>query len=114
MVMTVSLRHVSSQSIGAVDGFFDAYRRRNIDEVMKYCHPKGRISIVPLGTEGEEEIQTLGQIQWSSIIDRFPDLTNTVDFIFSDLQGNVCAEVIISGTQCEDDKRMEVLSCTHF
>ena len=112
--MPVSLRHVRSQSIGAVDGFFDAYRRRNIDDVMKYCHPKGRISIVPLGTEGEEEIQTLGQIQWSSIIDRFPDLTNTVDFIFSDLQGNVCAEVIISGTQCEDDKRLEVLSCTHF
>jgi len=36
------------------------------------------------------------------MIDAFPDLTNSVDFIFSDLDGHVFAEVPISGTQNKD------------
>ncbi|MGO8807655.1 MAG: nuclear transport factor 2 family protein [Candidatus Bathyarchaeia archaeon] len=101
--MTVLSRHVSGQtSVGAVEGFFDALRRHNIDDMMRYCNPKGRIRMVPLGREGEGEIQTVGRKLWGNMIDAFPNLTNSVDFIFSDLDGHVCAEVMISGTQSKD------------
>lgn len=107
--MTVSLKHVSIQtSIGTVEGFFDAYRRLDIDEMMRYCNPKGRIRIVPLREEGEGEIQTAGRKLWSGMMERFPDLTNTVDFVFSDLDGHVCAEVVMSGAKCKDGEHFEV------
>jgi hypothetical protein len=58
--------------------------------------------MVPLGREGEGEIQTAGRKLWGNMIDAFPNLTNSVDFIFSDLDGHVCAEVTIAGTQSKD------------
>jgi len=100
---TVLSRHVSSQtSIGAVEGFFDAFRRRSVDDMMGYCNPKGFVQILALGREGEGEIQTAGRKLWGNMIVAFPDLSNSVDFIFSDLDGHVCAEVAISGTQSKD------------
>ncbi len=101
--MTLLSKHVSSQtSVGAVEGFFDAYRRRNVDDMLRYCNPKGRIQMVPLVGEGEGEIQTAGRKMWTNLIDAFPDLSNEVKSIFSDLDGHVCAEIMLSGTQSKD------------
>ena len=101
--MTVLSRRVSSQtSIGAVEGFFDAFRRHNVKDMMRYCNPKGRCHLVPLAGEGEGEIQTVGRKLWCNMIESFPDLSNSVDFIFSDLDGHVSAEVTIKGTQSKD------------
>jgi hypothetical protein len=102
--MAVSLRHVSSQtSIGAVEGFFDAYRKRNLGDMMRYCNPKGQIRLVSLGREGE--IQFTGKEVWRTLMEKYPDLTNTVGFIFSDLDGHVSAEVVFSGTSLGKSKQ---------
>ena len=35
---------------------------------------------------------------WSGLFDAAPDLTNRLESIFADTEGNVCAEVVLSGT----------------
>jgi hypothetical protein len=48
------------------------------------------------GTQGEGKIGTTGRTVWSGLFDAAPDLTNRVESNFTDTEGNVCAEVVLS------------------
>jgi hypothetical protein len=55
-----------------------------------------------LGTQGEGKIGTTGRTVWSRLFDAVPDLTNRVESIFADTEGNVCAEVVLLGTLAKE------------
>jgi hypothetical protein len=89
-------------SIDAAKGFFNAYRKRNLDKMVAQCNPEGELRYVPLGTQGEGKIGNTGMTVWSGLFDAVPDLTNRVESIFADTEGNVCTEVVLSGTLAKE------------
>jgi hypothetical protein len=48
------------------------------------------------------KIGTTGRTVWSGLFDALPDLTNREQSIFADTEGNVCAEVVLSGTLAKE------------
>ena len=86
-------------SIHIAEGFFDAYRKRDLDKVAQ-CNPEGELRYVPLGNQGEGKIGTTGRTVWSGLFDAVPDLTNREESIFADTEGN--AEVVLSGTLAKE------------
>jgi hypothetical protein len=98
------LRRVADKgaSINTVEGFFEAYRKRDLDKMMARCNPDGELRYVPLGNKGEGKIGTTGRTIWNGLFDAVPDLTNREESIFADTEGNVCAEVVLSGTLAKE------------
>jgi len=84
-------------SMHTAEGFFNAYRNRDLNKMVAQCNPEGELRYVPLGAQGEGKIGTIGRTVWSGLFDAVPDLTNRVESIFADMEGNVCA-VVLSGT----------------
>jgi len=85
-------------SIHTAEGFFNAYRNRDLDKMVAQCNPEGELRYVPLGTQGEGKIGTTGRTIWSGLFDAAPDLINRVELIFADTEGNIYTEVVLSGT----------------
>jgi steroid delta-isomerase-like uncharacterized protein len=88
--------------------FFDAYRRQDVEAMADVCADNADFRYVPAEVmrkqrvvRGDGKVRGIGKTWWSSLIDAFPDLTNTVDWIGHDNDGNVVAEVTISGTQAK-------------
>jgi len=90
----------------AVLHFFDAYRRQDVEAMVDACADNANFRYVPAEVmrkqrvvRGDGKVRGVGKTWWSSLIDAFPDLTNDVNWIGNDDDGNVAAEVMISGTQ---------------
>jgi hypothetical protein len=58
-----------------VEGFLDAYRKRDLDKMIAHCNPNGELRYVPLGNQGEGKIGTTGRKVWNRLFDTVPDLT---------------------------------------
>jgi len=82
--------------------FMFAYQQRNIDKMLSYCDPGGLIVFKPLGSGGKGSIMELGRGVWSSLIEAFPDLDNTVDAAIAEDGDSVRCQVVIRGTQAKD------------
>ena len=82
-------------SIHTAEGFFNAYRKRDLDKMVAQCNPEGEFQYVPLGNQGEGKIGTTGRTIWDGLFDAVPDLTNREESIFANTEGNVCAEVVL-------------------
>ncbi|MEX3842904.1 MULTISPECIES: nuclear transport factor 2 family protein [unclassified Paraburkholderia] len=92
----------------AVLRFFDAYRRQDVEGMVDACVDNANFRYVPAEVmrrqrvvRGDGKVRGVGKTWWSSLIDAFPDLTNDVQWIGNDEEGNVAAEVTISGTQAK-------------
>ncbi|CAD6533918.1 hypothetical protein LMG27952_02849 [Paraburkholderia hiiakae] len=90
----------------AVLRFFDAYRRQDVEGMVDACVDNANFRYVPAEVmrrqrvvRGDGKVRGVGKTWWSSLIDAFPDLTNNVQWIGNDDEGNVAVEVTISGTQ---------------
>jgi hypothetical protein len=61
--MSASKRAVvdKATSIDTVEGFLDAYRKRDLDKMVAHCNPEGELRYVPLGNQGEGKIGTTGR-----------------------------------------------------
>lgn len=105
--MTVaSNERTSDRSVAIVTAFFDAYRRQDVEEMVELCAPMASFDYVPFELRrrqrvlrGAGKVATIGKPLWTGLIQAFPDLTNTVQNVVADDEGNVAAEVVISGTQ---------------
>ncbi|MCP3709305.1 nuclear transport factor 2 family protein [Paraburkholderia sp. CNPSo 3274] len=93
---------------GAVLRFFDAYRRQDVEGMVDACVDNANFRYVPAEVmrkqrviRGDGKVRGVGKTWWSSLIDAFPDLTNDVQWIGNDDEGNVAVEVTISGTQAK-------------
>lgn len=100
----------------AVRAFFDAYRTRDVEHMVDLCAEGADFRYVPFEVwtrqrvlRGEGEVRTVGKAIWTTLIDAFPDLTNTVTSLDADDDGNVAAEVTIGGTQA---KAFGAIACT--
>jgi steroid delta-isomerase-like uncharacterized protein len=89
-----------------VRAFFDAYRARDVERMVDLCADGADFRYVPFEVwtrqrvlYGEGKVCTVGKAIWTTLIDAFPDLTNTVISLGADDDGNVAAEVTIGGTQ---------------
>lgn len=89
-------------SIHTAEGLFDAYRKRDLDKMVAHCNPEGELQYVPLENQGEGKIGTTDRTIWGELFDAVPDLTNRQESIFADTEGNVCAEVVLSGTLAKE------------
>jgi steroid delta-isomerase-like uncharacterized protein len=95
-------------AIEVVTAFFDAYRDQDVERMVELCTDNADFHYVPFELWGRQrvirgngKVRTIGKVIWTTLIDSFPDTTNRIVNITSDSQGNVAAEVMISGTQAK-------------
>lgn len=82
--------------------FMFAYQQRDVNKMLSYCNPNGEVWFKPLGQAGKGTIGELGKAIWTSLIDSFPDIDNTVDATIAEDGDAVRCQVVISGTQAKD------------
>jgi steroid delta-isomerase-like uncharacterized protein len=95
-------------AVEAVTAFFDAYRNHDVERMVDICTDNADFHYIPFELwgrqrviRGDGKVRTIGKVIWTTLIDSFPDTTNRIMNITSDDQGNVAAEVVISGTQAK-------------
>ncbi|HEX3426987.1 MAG TPA: nuclear transport factor 2 family protein [Acidimicrobiales bacterium] len=89
--------------------FFDAYRDHDVETMVELCDDMADFHYVPVEiwgkqrvVRGDGKVRTVGKTLWTGLIDAVPNLTNEVTSMSADDDGNVVAEVVISGTQSKD------------
>ena len=98
----------SAPAAQVVESFFDAYRAHDVERMVELCDETARFRSVPFEVcrrqrivGGTGYVCTVGKLLWTGLIDAFPDLTNEVTRLISGSDGQVAAEVVISGTQAK-------------
>lgn len=86
--------------------FFDAYRRHDVIAMADLCSDNAGFSYPPFEVagkqrviHGEGKVHTIGRVIWTGLIHAFPDLANHVTTLSASADGDVVAEVLLSGTQ---------------
>src|SRR3981081_1363918 len=94
----------TTRSVVVVTAFFDAYREHDVERMVELCADNADFHYIPFEVwgrqrviRGDGKVRTIGKALWATLIDAFPDLTNEVTSIIADEEGNVAAEVVISG-----------------
>ena len=82
--------------------FMFAYQQRNVEKMLSFCDPKGAVHFEPLGDAGKGTIGDLGKAIWTTLIDCFPDIDNTLDAAVAEGDNIVRCQVVIRGTQAKD------------
>src|SRR5215510_2261881 len=78
MITTIEQQQALSIKNACVEFMF-AYQQKNIDKMMSLCEADGIVHFLPLGDSGKGKIGELGKAIWSTVIDCFPDIDNTLD-----------------------------------
>lgn len=81
--------------------FMTAYQDQKVNEMVALASKEATVSFVPLGEDGKGTIHGFGRDLWTSLIDCFPDLDNTVHSITAE-ENKVKCTVSIFGTQAKD------------
>ncbi|MGQ0845324.1 MAG: hypothetical protein ACT4QF_14445, partial [Sporichthyaceae bacterium] len=96
----------SETATATVDAFFAAYKKRNVIGMAETCSARASFDAVPFVSHDKSRLVTgsgyvngVGRTIWGLGFRAFPDLTTKVTDTFADDDGNVVAEVTISGTQ---------------
>jgi steroid delta-isomerase-like uncharacterized protein len=99
---------ISPSAVEVITAFFDAYRAHDLERMVELCSDNADFHYIPFEVwgrqrviRGDGKVRTIGKALWATLIDAFPDLTNEVTSIIADEEGNVAAEVVISGTQAK-------------
>ncbi|MEZ0608543.1 ester cyclase [Fibrella sp. WM1] len=86
---------------GACLAFFTAYDDLDTARMIGLAAPDATVHFLPLGEAGLGTFWTFGKAVWDSLIDCFPDISNTVDQLVAE-GDTVTANVTISGTQAKE------------
>jgi steroid delta-isomerase-like uncharacterized protein len=96
-------------AVATVNAFFDAFRACDVERMVELCADDADFRYVPFEVwtrqrvlHGDGKVGTVGKPIWTTLIDVFPDLTNTVTSVRADGDGNVVAQALIGGTQARD------------
>jgi steroid delta-isomerase-like uncharacterized protein len=99
---------ISPSAVEVITAFFEAYRAHDLERMVELCSDNADFHYIPFEVwtrqrviRGDGKVRTVGKALWTTLIDAFPDLTNEVTSITADDEGNVAAEVVISGTQAK-------------
>jgi hypothetical protein len=82
--------------------FMFAYQQKNVEKMLGFCDPEGRVNFEPLGDAGKGKIGELGKGIWTALIDSFPNIDNTLDAAVAEGEDIVRCQVVIRGTQAKD------------
>jgi predicted ester cyclase len=82
--------------------FMFAYQQRNVERMLSFCDANGDVHFQPFGEQGRGKIGELGKVVWSSLIECFPDIDNTLDAAVAEEDSVVRCQVLIRGTQAKD------------
>jgi hypothetical protein len=55
-------------SIHTAEGFFNAYRKRDLDKMVAHCNPE-ELRYVPLGNQVEDKIGKTSRTIWGGLLD---------------------------------------------
>lgn len=86
---------------GAALAFFTAYDDLDTARMIGLAAPDATVHFLPLGEGGKGSFWEFGKTIWDTLIDCFPDITNTVDSLVAEDE-SVTAHVTISGTQAKE------------
>jgi steroid delta-isomerase-like uncharacterized protein len=96
----------SETGLAVAQEFFDLHRKRDLLAMAELCAPRAKFDYVPFVSHdkqrvvhGTGHVNGVGRTIWGLGFRAFPDLTNKVHEMFADEDGNVVAEVTVSGTQ---------------
>ena len=99
---------ISPSAVEVITAFFEAYRAHDLERMVELCSDNADFHYIPFEVwgrqrvnRGDGKVRTIGKALWATLIDAFPDLTNQGTSITADDEGNVAAEVVISGTQAK-------------
>lgn len=99
---------ISPNTVAVITAFFKAYHAHDLERMVELCSTNADFHYIPFEVwsrqrviRGDGKVRTIGKALWTTLINAFPDLTNEVTSITADDQGNVAAEVMISGTQAK-------------
>ena len=81
--------------------FMKAYQEQNVAQMIAFCDIHSTLHFKPLGDDGKGKIIELGQNLWTTLIDCFPDMDNTVHSLVAK-DGKIKCIVSIRGTQAKD------------
>jgi hypothetical protein len=86
----------TSTAVKVVETFFDAYRARDVEAMVRACSECADFHYVPFEIWGKQrvlrgdgKVRSIGKVLWTGLIESFPDLTNEVTSIHADDAGNV-------------------------
>lgn len=82
--------------------FMFSYQMKSVEKMLALCDPEGMVNFVPLGENGKGKIGELGKAIWTSLIECFPDIDNTLDAAVAEDDNTVRCQVVIRGTQAKD------------
>ncbi len=82
--------------------FMFAYQQRDVNKMLSFCDPEGEVHFEAIGDEGKGKIGELGRALWTSIIECFPNVDNTVDAAVAEDGDTIRCQVVIRGTQAKD------------
>ena len=95
-----------SDAVAVATKFFDAHRAHDIYAMGEMCSPRATFDYVPFVghdkqrvVHGKGYVNGVGRTIWALGFRAFGDLTNEVNDIWADAEGNVVADVTVSGTQ---------------
>ncbi|MBO0950284.1 ester cyclase [Fibrella forsythiae] len=86
---------------GACLAFFTAYDDLDTARMIGLAAPNATVHFLPLGEGGLGTFWEFGKAVWDSLIDSFPDISNTVDNLSAE-GDTVTANVTIGGTQTKE------------
>lgn len=96
----------ADRAVATVRDLFAAYDAHDLPTLRSLCAPGGRFGYVPLVRHDRQRVTTttgsiggVGISAWAHVFHAFPDVRSDITDIFADDDGNVVAEVVISGTQ---------------
>ncbi len=86
---------------GACLAFFTAYDDLDTARMIGLAAADATVHFLPLGEGGLGTFWEFGKTVWDSLIDCFPDISNTVDNLSAD-GDTITANVTIGGTQAKE------------
>lgn len=81
--------------------FFSAYQEHDYNRMVSLFTPEANVNFIPLGEDGQGKVAELGKGLWSTLMDCFPDIDNTID-TFEEHGDEITCKVVIFGTQAKD------------
>ena len=81
--------------------FMKAYQDQDVHKMLDHCSSDCIVEFIPLGDQGKGLASETGRAIWTSLIDCFPNIDNSVNTSIRDDQTVRC-EVMIWGKQAKD------------
>jgi len=106
MTITANDTKTAADYAAIVSEFFDRYRAHDVHGMAERCAINADFSYPPFEVWGKQrvlradgKVGTVGKAIWAGLIQAFPNLSNVVNSVEANDEGDVIAQVDIGGTQ---------------